>query len=1584
MKFGLKTFLCLSLVFTLIDAVAYAANDAWVGEGADANWGTVANWAAGAAPSNNDNLVFGAASLEDDTNNVSNLTIGFLTFTNGGFTLNGNGLTLNPGSPGIITNTLGTNLITLPLTITPAAKYWAVAANTEVRLSGAIIDNAASGTSAGWLCLTNGGVVRILGNAVSARGMDLFQGTVIVDGGLVNATNDGIRFKPPTGWTAGVQLTNHGTIRIGGGGNFRLGHNGTGIGGIAGAGSLSEMDLSSGTLELYGPATSVLVGDLVAGAVGVFNQNGGLVWGSGGSGNTVTIGNSGGAEGTYNLNGGTLWIAAVQANAGAAISAFNFNGGTLKPTVSSATFLQGLKAANVEDGGAVIDTTNFNITIAQSLLAGGAGGLVKLGAGTLTLSGTNTYSGNTIVSNGTLNIIGGLTGGGSVNVQSGTLSGPGTVQGAVMVQPGGTLSPGGIAGVPTELNVAGGLTLAGNVVIEVNKSLALSNDTVNVGGLSGNTGTGTLTVANVGPGLAVGDAFQVFSQPLANGGALTILPASPAPGGAWSNHLAMDGGISIVPVPIIGTPADLTNLTLSAGTLTPSFASNIVSYTAVVVYTNTSLTLTPTSLFPNSSIQVVAGGTTNAVASGTASAAIPLNPGTNVVNIQVTSPDGSATKTYTISLVRVPPNVVLILADDQGFSDWSCYGSEIQTPNLDSLANSGLRFRNFYNAARCSPTRCAILTGLYTQQAAVDPSASLPTMRTDNNITIAELLGANGYRTYMAGKWHLGGGTGQNPWERGFQEFWGFYSGSDDHEDEWNTNLYTLVSPDGAITNISYAPGQFYQPDAIGDYCLQFLNSHYTQYTNRPFFLYVPFGSAHYDLQAPQTMVDTNVALYTNGWDTVRYQRYTNMLAQGVIDSRYALSPNEGTGNWVDGPVAPEPIPAWNTLDTNHQADLSRRMAVYASMIEKMDANIGRIVQRLQQQGQLDNTLVIALSDNGGNFEGGVYGQTGGMNDGPPLTGANLENMGLSGQPYVWLGGGWAHVSNTPFRLFKHYDHNGGIGTPFIVHWPQGVSRTNQWENQPGHIIDVMATIADVTGVSYPTQFNGHVVWPMQGQSLRPLFTNSQAGVPRSLGFEHEGNRAYISDNWKFVTKNFTTYNYNSPANELELYDLRTDPSETTNLAYVQPTVLAQMETNWNNWCSYVGDPSSLLLTSSNNSLLQAPLNPASGTNDLFVDTFNRPDNTNISASAAGMWGSDVPPIGAGAAYYEGYEGSGLPSSIEIIDGTLWMAVGPGMAENGIMQNFVGQDIIDAGGFSVELNVQDINTDPSDPTNRYVGFGVGLTQAQAATGGDVSDPLPPGAVAFRGEVGGNPGASAFFVELDLNGNIKVWSNGVLLDSVPVGQNTGLLTASFACTGFTTNDTVTVSVFFNGQLVDINSPDTNSVSRNFHWNQNNSNYIGLSARASNYAQMDNLAIRKLPLAYDLATDYAMSYGLTGTNAAPNADPDGDGVSNFGEWAFGGNPTMPDSYIASFQDIRVLPGNDFRFEFQRYKDFAAVGLNYHFLTSTDLVNWTEVAPNLLSTSFNEDKTEYEVVTYEMPASVTAGQNQLFLRILADTTH
>ncbi len=1577
---------------------ASASVDIWNGAGASNNWSTGANWASGVSPVNNDQLIFSGTAQQNNTNDISNLAVGWVTFNNDGFILEGKPLTLN-GSSATFTNLAGLNTVALNLAISSAnAQIWNIAPGSELRIAGAVTN---SSTANPLGLVQGGGTLRITStNFQSQRMLTTYNGTTIIDGGYVNVINDGFRFSPTNvSQTAAGMVTNGGYVQISGSSSLRMGQLQSGL-----AAGTASMNISSGEIQLVptGDNNAPSYGGCITlgenpGITATFTQNGGLVWlnplvnaSSDGKCGNLIYGANGAGSGTYNLNGGTLLLRSITNATPGSTAVFNFNGGTLKPVASSAIFMPNQFTAIVQSGGAIIDTTNDNITIGQNLAAGSTGGgLTKLGTGTLTLSGNDTYAGDTIISNGTLNVTGNLSGGGAVLVSPlSSLSGSGVIAGGVSVLPGGTLSPGAVTGAPATLSLQNNLTLAGNLVVQLNTSLPLSNDLVAVNGALTNAGTGALTLVNTGPAFTVGDTFQIFNQPLANGGALSIFPASPGIGMQWVNHLAVDGTIGIA-ASTVGTAAELSNLTLDAGSLSPTFTSNNLNYTASVPYTNGPVTVTATAATMGETIQIMAGGGTNAVVSGSPSSPISLNPGTNTIDIRVISADGTETNDYVVALTRIPPNVILILADDQGFSDWSCYGSEIKTPNLDSLAATGLRLRNLHNAARCSPTRCSILTGLYTQQAAVTPSASLPPLRTDNNVTIAEVLKAYGYHTYMAGKWHIGSLPDQAPENRGFDEVFTYIGGMDDHEDEWTPSDYRFATTDGETTNIVYNATNFYQPDAIGDYCLQFLNNQFTRHTNSPFFMYVPFGSAHFWVQAPQAMADTNVALYSNGWDFVRNERYTNMLAQGVIDARYALSANEGTAPWTTVPA--EPIPAWNSINPATQADLIRRMALYAGMIQKMDANVGRIVQYLQQNGQLDNTLIIALSDNGGNYEGGVYGLTGSTSDAPlnsPLTGAALEKMGQPGQPYIYVGGGWAHVSNTPFRWFKHFDHFGGTGTPGIIHWPQGLTRSNQWENEQAHIVDVMSTIVDVTGASYPTRWTNaidgtnYTVVPMQGISLKTWFTTNQPDTVRSLGFEHEGNRAFISGNWNLVTKNFTSVDGSYFANELELYDLSKDPSQTTNLAYTNLTVLSQMVTNWNNWCSYVGDPSSLLITSVSNPGPIINLDPAPLTNDLFVDTFDRFTNgatTNIQSSSIGMSGSLVPPMGANAAYYDGYDSQYL----EILSNTLYKASG-GMIECGLNQNFTGQDILDAGGFSVELNVLAINSDASDSTNRYAGFGVGLTQAQAQSGGDIYSSLSPGQVVFRGAIGGNTGVSPFFVDLNLNGDIEVWTNGVLANTVSVGETAGTLTASFSCTGFTTNDPVVANVFFNGQVVNINPSGTNSTGITFYWPTNGNNYIGLSARASNFVQMDNLAIRKLPLINDLVTDYALNFGLTGTNAAPGADPDGDGVNNLGEWAFGGNPVVPDSYIAGFQNVQVLPGNDFEFIFQRLINYAAVGLQYHFLVSTDLAIWTEVVPNVISASENEDNTSYEMVTMGLPPGVTASQGKLFVRILVETSN
>jgi arylsulfatase A-like enzyme len=920
------------------------------------------------------------------------------------------------------------------------------------------------------------------------------------------------------------------------------------------------------------------------------------------------------------------------------------------------------------------------------------------------------------------------------------------------------------------------------------------------------------------------------------------------------------------------------------------------------------------------------------------------------------------------SSAATQPNVIVIVMDDVGFSDLGTYGSEIPTPNIDSLASTGVKFRQFYVTPRCSPTRCAILSGLYTQQAASDPAAALPNLNNTNNLTIAELLKMNGYNTYLSGKWHLGGGA-LLPENRGFQQVFSYVNGTDHSEDSWDISKYRFLSTNGEVTARAYGGANpvFYQTDAIGDYALDFINHDNSPAGGgKPFFLYLAFGAAHYPIQAPKAMIDANVPTYSVGYDVIRQARFNRQMANGIIDSRYTYPGQGSSGNFESGAITT--LPAWDTLPADRQADETRRMSIFASMIQKIDENVGRVIAKLTQTGQLDNTLIFLSSDNGANLEGGRFGTFSGSTEGPALTGTALANMGQSGAgDALRVGTNWSHVSNTPFALYKHYAHEGGIRSPLIVHWPAGFASQNMWTNSVGSVIDIMPTVVAATGVNYPTTFNSHNVLPMEGVSLLPAL-NGTPLPPRSIFIEHESNKMIRKGDWKLVSKNYAYADGTSPANERELYDLSLDPNEAHNVALDHPTRVVEMVDEWNAWGTRVGVPS-------NRNFIDPPLTstPAPNPADLFLDTFNRPDNVLSSASSTGMSGSRVPPIGTGA-WFEGWEGSGSTDSVKISGNVLQMATGVGMSESGLNHNFIGQDIIDAGGFSISLRVLQISTDATDTTNRFAGFGVGLNATQASKGNDIGSTTPP---PIRGKVG-NPGVADCFVELDLDGNVKVWVHGVLKSTVAVGKNTGTLTASYSLGGFATNSMVTLSVYFDRKRLDINSA-ADSDTQTFTWDEANANYVALSARASNYVQMDNFAIRKLPLANALAIEYALAKGADGADSAPGSNPDGDSISNYAEYALGTDPTKSDDFVSgtvlTFTD---LPAQGFRFAHRRLSDFTNEGFNYTYTVSSDLKTWQNVTPTVVGATPLAASPGYETVELRLPDSAILSHDRLFVRI------
>jgi arylsulfatase len=502
------------------------------------------------------------------------------------------------------------------------------------------------------------------------------------------------------------------------------------------------------------------------------------------------------------------------------------------------------------------------------------------------------------------------------------------------------------------------------------------------------------------------------------------------------------------------------------------------------------------------------------------------------------------------------PNVLLILADDLGFSDLGCYGGEIATPNLDRLAANGLRFRQFYNCSRCCPSRASLLTGLYPHQAGVGDmtgDARLPGYRgfpQPNTRTLAEVLKAAGYHTSMVGKWHLSGGPKTpRPIDRGFDEFYGMIGGFNScfQEDPFYSRL------PASRARRDYPKDGFYSTDVFGDYSLDFLAEARRQ--KKPFFQYLAFNAPHFPLHARPEDVKKYADVYTVGWDAIREKRHARLIDLGLLPKGTPLSPRSPYTTRADFRRTGE-NPAWDTLDADRRADLARRMAIFAAMVDCMDRNIGRVIDDLKKHGELENTLVLFLSDNGACAEWDPFGFDG--SSGPKNVlhrGDQLAEMG-GPKSYHSYGSGWANAGCTPFRMYKHYCHEGGVRTPLIVHWPKGIAARGEFRDQVGHIIDVMATCVDVCGASYPSKVGDAAITPMEGKSLRPAFADKPLDR-ELLAWEHERNRAIRVGKWKLVSKANAAW---------ELYDLEGDPAELTDLAAKQPDRVKELAAKWDDW----------------------------------------------------------------------------------------------------------------------------------------------------------------------------------------------------------------------------------------------------------------------------------------------------------------------------------------------------------------------------------------------------------------------------------
>ncbi len=522
------------------------------------------------------------------------------------------------------------------------------------------------------------------------------------------------------------------------------------------------------------------------------------------------------------------------------------------------------------------------------------------------------------------------------------------------------------------------------------------------------------------------------------------------------------------------------------------------------------------------------------------------------------------------------PNIIVILADDLGFSDIGCFGGEIQTPNIDSLAKDGICYTQFYNTARCCPTRASLLTGLYPHQAGVGHMMvdhgfdGYRSNLNKNCVTIGQVMHSAGYRTYAVGKWHVTHFDGPNddnsnwPLQRGFEKFYGTLKGYGSFYDPSALcRQNKFITPEN---DPEYKPKQFYYTDAISDNAVKFLREHNQESADKPFFMYVAYTAAHWPMHALERDIAKYKGKFDTGYDPVRNERFKRLKEAGLIDASWQLAPT--AGNWDE---------------VKRKQWEARCKEVFDAMIDNMDQGIGRIVAQLKENKQFDNTVILYLHDNGGCAE------TMGRLKPPANISAKLKPLGpndLQPNPkppmqtrdgravrtgpgvmagpadtFVAYGKNWANVSNTPFREYKHWVHEGGISTPLIVHWSDGIpaNRRGEIEPQVGHVIDIMATCVDLADANYPKQFDSRDIKAMEGVSLVPSFAGKDLQRKNPIFWEHESNRAVRDGKWKLVAKADEPW---------ELYDMETDRTEMHDLASKNLAKVKDLTAKWDVWAA--------------------------------------------------------------------------------------------------------------------------------------------------------------------------------------------------------------------------------------------------------------------------------------------------------------------------------------------------------------------------------------------------------------------------------
>ncbi|MEM1135884.1 MAG: arylsulfatase [Bacteroidota bacterium] len=502
-----------------------------------------------------------------------------------------------------------------------------------------------------------------------------------------------------------------------------------------------------------------------------------------------------------------------------------------------------------------------------------------------------------------------------------------------------------------------------------------------------------------------------------------------------------------------------------------------------------------------------------------------------------------------ISEAAQRPNVLIILVDDMGYSDLSCYGSEIATPNIDALAMNGMRMMQFYNAARCCPSRASLLTGLYPHQAGMghqNKDLGVPSYSgkiRENAVTIAEVLQEEDYKTYQVGKWHVGSEALYRPGNKGFDEYFALIEGAMSYYNQWPwvRNQDTLrMTYNGKPY---HTDSDFFATDTFSDSASSFIERHNTK---QPFFMYLAYNAPHWPLHAKPEDIALYKGKYAVGWDSIRTIRHQRMVDLGIISPEAMLSERFQT------------VPAWESLSDSAKFTWANKMELYAAVMHRLDLGVGKVVEALKKSNQLENTVILFLSDNGACQEDPTGPWSIYPEDGEP---GSVRSFPAYLPP-------WANVSNTPYRYFKSFLHEGGIITPFIAHYPNKIQAGQINDNTVGHIMDIMPTVLDLADASYPKTFNNRNITATSGISLLPSLVGEEHTGHKQLFWEHQFNKAVRQGDWKLVA----AYKVLGEGilNEWELYNLKTDPIEQHNLAKQHPDKVAELARLYDNWADKV------------------------------------------------------------------------------------------------------------------------------------------------------------------------------------------------------------------------------------------------------------------------------------------------------------------------------------------------------------------------------------------------------------------------------